>query len=56
MTKAQRAAVSLIAKGCTVARVLPLRCILLFTTQLYQYFSVFLLFALFSNEPEVLLP
>ena len=29
---------------------------LIFTTQLYQYFSVFLLFALFSYEPEVFLP
>ena len=29
---------------------------LIFTTQLYQYFSLFLLFALFSDEPEVFLP
>ena len=29
---------------------------LIFTTQLYQYFSVLLLFALFSDEPEVFLP
>ena len=29
---------------------------LIFTTQLYQYFSVFFLFALFSDEPEVFLP
>ena len=29
---------------------------LIFTTQLYQYFSVFFLFAPFSDEPEVFLP
>ena len=29
---------------------------LIFTTHLNQYFSVFLLFALFSDEPEVFLP
>ena len=29
---------------------------LIFTTQLYQYFSGFFLFALFSEEPEVFLP
>ena len=28
----------------------------IFTTQIYQYFIVFLLFALFSDEPEVILP
>ena len=30
--------------------------LLTFTTQLYQYFSVFLLFALLSDEPEVFVP
>ena len=29
---------------------------LIFTTQLYQYFSVFFRFDVFSNEPEVFLP
>ena len=29
---------------------------LFFTTQLYQYLSVILLFALFGDEPEVFLP
>ena len=29
---------------------------LIFTTQLYQYFSGFLLFALFSDKPEVFFP
>ena len=29
---------------------------LIFTTQLYQYFSVFILFAVLSEEPEVFLP
>ena len=29
---------------------------LIFTTQLYQYFNVYFLFALFSDEPEVFLP
>ena len=35
LTKAHRAAVSMMAKECIVARVLPLRC-LIFTTQLYS--------------------
>ena len=39
------------AKGCTASEVF-----LIFTTQLYQYFSVFFLLALFSDEPEVFLP
>ena len=29
---------------------------LIFTTQLYQFFSVFFLFTLFTDEPEVFLP
>ena len=29
---------------------------LIFTSQLYQYFSVLFLIALFSDEPEVFLP
>ena len=29
---------------------------LIFTTQLYQYFSVLFLFALFSDEPEAFVP
>ena len=29
---------------------------LIFTTQLYHYFSVYFLFALLSDEPEVFLP
>ena len=29
---------------------------LTFTTQLYQYFNVFFLFTLFSDQPEVFLP
>ena len=29
---------------------------LIFTTQPYQYFSVFFIFALFSDNPEVFLP
>ena len=29
---------------------------LIFTTQLYQYLSVYFLFALVSDEPEVFLP
>ena len=29
---------------------------LIFTTQLYQYFSVFCLFSLFNDEHEVFLP
>ena len=30
--------------------------VLIFTTQLYHCFSLFFLFALFSDEPEVFLP
>ena len=29
---------------------------LIFTTQLYQYYSLFFLFAIFNDEPEVFLP
>ena len=29
---------------------------LIFTTQLYQYFTVFFRFALFIDEPEVFIP
>ena len=56
LTKAYRAAVSMIAKGCIVAK----RCgllstasevFLIFPTQLYQY-----LFALFCDKPEIFLP
>ena len=34
----------------------PSEVFLIFTTHLHQYFSVFLLFARFSDEPEVFLP
>ena len=51
LTKAHRDAVSIMAKGSTASQV-----ILIFTTQLYQYFSVFPLFALFSDKPEVFIP
>ena len=43
-------------KGCIVARVLPLRCLLYFTTQKYQFLSILLLFALVSYKPEVFHP
>ena len=36
LTKAQRAAVSMMAKGCIVALVLPLSCFLFFTSQPYS--------------------
>ena len=35
LTKAHRAAVSMMAKGCIVARVLPLRCFFFVTTKLF---------------------
>ena len=41
----------IMAKGCIVAS----EVFLVFTTQLFQHFSPFLLFALFSDEPKVLL-
>ena len=40
LTKAHRAAVSMMAKGCIVARVLPLRCFLSLLPY-YTNFSVF---------------
>ena len=43
------------AKGCTVAWVLPLRCFL-FLLPTCTIFSVYFLFALFSDEPEVFFP
>ena len=55
LTNAHRAAVSMMAKGSIVARVLPLRCFL-FLLPNYTFFSVFFLFALFTDEPEVFLP
>ena len=45
------AMVSMMAKGCTASEV-----VLIFTTQQYQYLSVFCLFPLLSDEPEVFLP
>ena len=39
------------AKGCTASQVF-----LIFTTRLYQFLSVFSLFALFSDESKVFLP
>ena len=36
--------------------VLHLMVFLILTTQLYQFFSVFFLFGLFTDEPEVFLP
>ena len=52
-TKAHRATVSMMAKGfpSTASELF-----LIFTTQLYQYLSVNFLFALVSDEPEVLPP
>ena len=49
LTKAHRGVVSILAKRCT-------QVFLKFTTQLYQYFSVLVLFALFSDKTEVFLP
>ena len=57
LTKAHRAAVSILAKGSIVAWVyIASEVFLISTTQIYQYFNVFLLFALFSDKPEVFLP
>ena len=55
MTKTHRAIVCIMAKGyCGLSAALEV--FLIFTTQLYQYFSVFFLFVLFGDEPEVFLP
>ena len=55
LTKAHRTTGSMRAKGycglSTASEVL-----LIFTSQLYQYFSVFFLFARVGDKPEVLLP
>ena len=56
LTKAHRAAVSIMAKGCIVARVLPLRSFFFFTTTLHQYFSVICLIPMFGDKPEVFFP
>ena len=45
----------MVAKGCIVARVLPLRCFL-FLLPNYTIFSVYFLFVLLSDEPEVFHP
>ena len=55
LTKAHRAVVSMMTKVCIVARVLPLGCFLLLLSN-YTFFSVYFLFARFSDKPEVFLP
>ena len=42
-------------KGCIVARVLPPRCIFFYYPTI-PFFTVYFLFALFSDEPEIFLP
>ena len=58
LTKVHRAAVSIRYNGqgvyCGLSTASEV--FLIFTTRLYQYSSVFSLFALFSEEPEVFLP
>ena len=59
LTKAHRAAVSMIAncrQGVYCGLSSASEVFLVFITQLYQYFSAYFLFALFSDEPEVFLP
>ena len=56
LTKTCRVTVSMMSKGCIVARILPLRCFLFLVLKLYQYLSVIFLVALVCDEPEVLLP
>ena len=56
LTKAHRAAVSIMAKGVYCGLSTASEVFLIFTTQLYQYVSVFVLFVLFSDEPEVFFP
>ena len=53
--KAHRAMVSIMAKGVYCGLSTSSEVFLIFTTQLYQYVTVFFLFAL-SDEPEVFLP
>ena len=48
MTMAHRATISIISTASEV--------FLIFTTQLYQYFSVAFLFALFGDGPKVFFP
>ena len=52
--------VSIMGKGCIVARILPLRCFLFFTNQLMNYTNTipikWVLFAPFTEDPEVFLP
>ena len=55
LTKAHWAAISIMAKGCIVACVLPLRRFL-FLLPNYSNIKCFFLFALVSDEPEVFLP
>ena len=49
-------AVSIMAKGCIVAWVLPLRCFLVLLPNFSNILVFLCLFALFSDEPEVFLP
>ena len=54
LTKAHWAAVNGLGEYCGLSTASEV--FLIFTTQLYQYFSVFLLFVLFGDKPEVFLP
>ena len=59
LTKAHRAAVSKMAKECICGLSTASEVFLIFTTQIYQYFSDSPRpppFSLFSDEPEVFLP
>ena len=55
LTKAHRAAVSTMAKGCIVALILPLRCFLISLPNYTNILVCFAFFSLFSEEPEVLI-
>ena len=52
LTKTHRTVVSIMAKGCIVALVLPLRCFLFVLPNYTTIFCAFYLFALFSDEPS----
>ena len=52
LTKAYRAAVSIMVKGCTVPRVLPLRCFFYLLPNYTNMLVYFCRFAIFSDEPK----
>ena len=52
LTKAHRAAVNMMVKESIVTRVLPLRCFLVFTTQLYLYYAAVMQYFSYFDKRE----